>query len=660
MGEFSKRELEIVDYVVDLVNFEIFSIEQEETDKGKLDYSLCSDNYEKLEVTKKKVAKFKSKIDKCNPDIAVYLIEFTKPTPKEYDFYDWRDKITKNFVIGVYQELIDELALIDKDELDKYSFSSIVKSRGYKYKPLKDYIQGVCDVNHYSVYKSFLEIPLDENLDYNHIITKINNAFFRLEAFMKGTINDYFHFDFSRAFTELFYYTRKPDNFTYDNCKRVGQYWELTEQIRYDYDKSDFENHNAYKNKAFCKDCEILMSINWDRIEEFTSFATPDELESLTKKKTVADLMNPSIQNQKVVYVDKPFYEQELLNTTNATKTFAIDKVDITYLNGVFRENEDILPKSILNAFNSIGNIKSLYITEDESEIINTYEDDLDPFDNLPGTTVIEYYCIESNYLNLISKIEDKTFIFCDNLPLDLYMFEYAKAFQKAYNDFEKNLTQKQTTIAEPQEQKALKIFSYVLNAKFKNGYFGDNTEALDFFKDKKGRYISNEEFSEWGYQGGQYYKAWEIILNNPVVFDPFFLKHNQSFISINNEKENVPVNHSEINDFNKSTIIECLEDLVDEISTKDFNILVDALYKYFETNEFPILKAKINFKPINKKRVGWALKDVYKNIKTGNLDIEYFRFAQENINLFSKEIIETDNFNKNKFYKMFTTNPAK
>jgi hypothetical protein len=304
MGEFSKRELEIVDYVVDLVNFEIFSIEQDERDRGRLDYSLCSDNYEKLEVTKKKVTKFKSKIDKCNPDIAVYLIEFTKPTPKEYDFYDWRDKITKNFVIGVYQELIEELALIDKDELDKYSFSSIVKSRGYKYKSLKDYIQGVCDVNHYSVYKSFLEIPLDENLDYNHIITKINNAFFRLEAFMKGTINDYFHFDFSRAFTELFYYTRKPDNFTYDNCKRVGQYWELTEQIRYDYDKSDFENHNAYKNKAFCKDCEILMSINWDRIEEFTSFSTPDEIEKQNKKKSVSDLMKPSFRTPSVINIE--------------------------------------------------------------------------------------------------------------------------------------------------------------------------------------------------------------------------------------------------------------------------------------------------------------------------------------------------------------------
>lgn len=304
MGEFSERELEIVDYIVDLVNFEIFSIEQAVLDKGKLDYSLCSDNFEKLEITKKKVAKFKSKIDKCNPDIAVYLIEFAKPTPKEYEFYDWRDKITKNFVISEYQELIEELATEEREKLDKYSFSSIVKSKGYKYKHLKDYIQGVCDVNHYSIYKSFLEIPLDENLDYNHIITKLNNAFFRLEAFMKGSVTDYFHFDFSRAFTELFYYTRKTENFTYDNCKRIGKYWELTEQIRIDYDQSDFENTKAYDNKAFNKDCNTLMSINWDRLEEFTSFATPDEIEEQTKKKSVSDLMKPTTKNPEVINIE--------------------------------------------------------------------------------------------------------------------------------------------------------------------------------------------------------------------------------------------------------------------------------------------------------------------------------------------------------------------
>tara|TARA_R110001583_G_scaffold29405_3_gene103039 strand:- start:1300 stop:2499 length:1200 start_codon:yes stop_codon:yes gene_type:complete len=301
MGTFSEKELSILDYIVDFVNFEIFCIEQDVRDKDKLDYSLCSDNFEKHEVTKKKVAKFKSKIDKCNPNIAGYLIEFSKPTPKGYDFYDWRDKITKNFVISIYTELIEELSIEDIDDIDELSFSSIIKSKGYKYKPLKEYIQGVCDVNHYSIYKSFLEIPLNENIVYKDIITKLNNAFFRLEAFMKGTVTNYYHFDFNRAFTELFYFTRKTENFTYENCKRIGEYWKLIERISVDYDQSDFENTNAHNNKAFNNNCDVLTSINWHRVEEFVSFATPDELEAQTKKMSISDLINTTNKSTEVI-----------------------------------------------------------------------------------------------------------------------------------------------------------------------------------------------------------------------------------------------------------------------------------------------------------------------------------------------------------------------
>ena len=93
-------------------------------------------------------------------------------------------------------------------------------------------------------------------LNYYKVVQKLNDAFFKLEAFMNGSVLDYFHFDFSRAFTELFYYTRKTENFTYDNCKRIGKYWELTEQIRVDYDQSDFENTNSFfiKSTTFLND----------------------------------------------------------------------------------------------------------------------------------------------------------------------------------------------------------------------------------------------------------------------------------------------------------------------------------------------------------------------------------------------------------------------
>lgn len=113
-------------------------------------------------------------------------------------------------------------------------------------------------------------------------------------------------------------------------------------------------------------------------------------------------------------------------------------------------------------------------------------------------------------------------------------------------------------------------------------------------------------------------------------------------------------------NDFTKSTIEDFLADLIDDINKDDYKILLDSLYSYFTTGTFPLLDSKINFKRVNKKKIGWALKALYKSLKMDTLDIEYFRFAQENINLFSKEIIENDNFKKSKFYKMFTTNPAK
>jgi hypothetical protein len=112
-------------------------------------------------------------------------------------------------------------------------------------------------------------------------------------------------------------------------------------------------------------------------------------------------------------------------------------------------------------------------------------------------------------------------------------------------------------------------------------------------------------------------------------------------------------------NEFLKSTIEDHLEEFKDEINGDGYDRLVDALFDYFTTGKFPVLDSKINFKRINKKRVGWALKELYKSEKIENLDIEYFRFAQGNINLFAKEIIVKDGFNKSNFYKAFTTNPT-
>jgi hypothetical protein len=130
-------------------------------------------------------------------------------------------------------------------------------------------------------------------MTFHEIVTKINNAFFRIESFMNGTISEYQYFGFNEAFTNLFCEARKPENFTYNNCKLIGKYWELTEQIRVDYDKSKFENFEAYENEMFCKDCEEIMYLNWERIEKFIEFSTPDEIAESEPKFSITDILKP-------------------------------------------------------------------------------------------------------------------------------------------------------------------------------------------------------------------------------------------------------------------------------------------------------------------------------------------------------------------------------
>ena len=109
-----------------------------------------------------------------------------------------------------------------------------------------------------------------------------------------------------------------------------------------------------------------------------------------------------------------------------------------------------------------------------------------------------------------------------------------------------------------------------------------------------------------------------------------------------------------------KSTIEDYLEEFKDDINNNGYEILVNALLDYFSNGAFPILTSKINFKRINKKRVGWALKELHKSEKTDSISFDYISFAKENINLFDKETLDEHNFRRSNLYKAFTTNPAK
>ncbi len=292
MTEFTFYEKKVLDIIIEHINFEIFCIEQKVRDKCRLDYSLCSDLFEKQEITKKKIQKFKKRLLKCNPTISGFISVLTNNQSKTYDYYEFKEIILRNFILEFYQELVEQLAEVEIQDEFNFKLKEEMKIKGFSYGFMKEFIKSVADAHHFLIYKSLLEIPENSKLDYNTVVEKINNAFFRLESFANGALNEYKHFDFDTAFSELFYVTKKSINYTYENCKLISQYWQLTEQIRIDYDKSNFKNLSALEHKAFRHDCDVITSINWHRIEQFNEFTTQDEIDKQNKKKSISDIIN--------------------------------------------------------------------------------------------------------------------------------------------------------------------------------------------------------------------------------------------------------------------------------------------------------------------------------------------------------------------------------
>lgn len=128
-----------------------------------------------------------------------------------------------------------------------------------------------------------------------------------------------------------------------------------------------------------------------------------------------------------------------------------------------------------------------------------------------------------------------------------------------------------------------------------------------------------------------------------------------------NDSKEDVEspkIQKKEISDSDMLIIAQHLSPYATCLSVRDYEALTQSLLIYFNTGNFPKLEKKINFRHLNKKHIGWALKEIYKRFRTTNLPIELFRFAQQHINLFENEVIDEDNFRKSSFYKSFTTKP--
>ncbi|MCG1035214.1 hypothetical protein [Polaribacter sargassicola] len=221
--------------------------------------------------------------------------------------------------------------------------------------------------------------------------------------------------------------------------------------------------------------------------------------------------------------------------------------------------NLKTIPKSILDKFFSTGHYKEYWGGKPfNTEYFNKSEN-------------LNFFYNYGQKKELIKLIRDKKLLSEENIFLTIedlnnYFIEYGKGFKKGYYQFEKDLAPENTLFKNDDQQIIYKIFSKAIQdtSLKKPGLFALSyinhfqiedlnelykTEDLKFCS-----YLKFDEFYKRGIEAGFFYKAWSIILHNPILFESLFNKH---FKPKKNEEPQLENKKESLIDYDNSKLTE-------------------------------------------------------------------------------------------------------
>tara|TARA_Y100000592_G_C5432136_1_gene298892 strand:+ start:182 stop:1120 length:939 start_codon:yes stop_codon:yes gene_type:complete len=199
--------------------------------------------------------------------------------------------------------------------------------------------------------------------------------------------------------------------------------------------------------------------------------------------------------------------------------------------------NVSVIPKSVYNEF-------CKHNGKEDSELVNRVMNEVSHVrgnDDCPlfGAWKIEgysYYLNTKYYGSLLNELQKGLYCLDSKKKLsrkDLTSFflEYAKGFEQGYYAFQdklKKLSGEDSLFNDSKDTIKLKVFSRIskIGTKYKDGKFiyhlykYNDSIPEGFFG------IQRKDFFMQGVEGGGFYKAWEIILNNPYEFESIFDKY--------------------------------------------------------------------------------------------------------------------------------------
>lgn len=152
-------------------------------------------------------------------------------------------------------------------------------------------------------------------------------------------------------------------------------------------------------------------------------------------------------------------------------------------------------------------------------------------------------FFVNDKFINKFYEPLDLGIIFDENLNpitkknLKPFFYEYSNGFNKGYSEFEDTLKKDTPLFGTSTEHIAYKVYSRIMTDKKGSFPMYGTFKGLQSDLEKRIRKERNlkvlfklkkESFFNSGFEGGEFYKAWEIILNNPTIFESIFTKHSE------------------------------------------------------------------------------------------------------------------------------------
>ncbi len=217
--------------------------------------------------------------------------------------------------------------------------------------------------------------------------------------------------------------------------------------------------------------------------------------------------------------------------------------------------NRETIPDVIYDELCKHGDERSFSsYTDKKGKRITKYGKLTPPFYTTYGYDDFSFRMLEKYYKAHLYKLEnglifDEKHNQLNKESIEPYFREYAKGFKIGYKEFQDNLKESENIFEVSNEHIAHKVYSRVVGLWTTTGQIPyDMTILTDDFRQKAktnfnidNPYIASEKnYYNGGYDGGTFYKAWELILNNPTIFESIFEKNKR----VNNDKSQTITNN--------------------------------------------------------------------------------------------------------------------